>query len=442
MVLDPRPYGIWVKDYKMTISPYVVERKRTETPLWAKNGTPLRQLDLELTERCNSNCIHCCINRPADDAWAVSHEMTTKQINDLLRQAADLGCLQVRFTGGEPLLRPDFEDIYLYSRRLGLKVLLFTNGRLLTPDLANLFAHIPLLVPIEITVYGMHRESYEAVTRVPGSFAEFRGGLDRLLERQVPFVVKSVILPQNRAEMAEFEAWARTLPGMDRPPAYAMSLELRNRRDSAVKNATIASLRLPAQEVLSVLTRNPDGYRRDLSEFAARFLKQPHDRLFSCGAGRSVCVDAYGRAQPCMGLRAPELSCNLVSGTVNAAAADAQKKNSTGLNLAEALVRFQKYREMRAQNPEYLRRCARCFLRGLCEQCPAKSWTEHGHLDTPVEYLCEIAHAQARYLGWLGEDEYAWEVMAWQERITHDRKETSSLEPHQPEGTGKPTYCP
>jgi sulfatase maturation enzyme AslB (radical SAM superfamily) len=65
--------------------------------------------------------------------------------------------------------------------------------------------------------------------------------------------------------------------------------------------------------------------------------------------------------------------------------------------------------ELRATNPEYLRRCAKCFLKGLCEQCPAKSWAESGTLDTPVEYLCEVAHAQARYLGWLGKHEQGWE---------------------------------
>ena len=35
----------------------------------------------------------------------------------------------MRFTGGEPLLRPDFEELYLHARRLGMKVLLFTNAR-------------------------------------------------------------------------------------------------------------------------------------------------------------------------------------------------------------------------------------------------------------------------------------------------------------------------
>ena len=67
-------------------------------------------------------------------------------------------------------------------------------------------------------------------------------------------------------------------------------------------------------------------------------------------------------------------------------------------------------------NPEYLARCARCFLMGLCEQCPGKSWAEHGTLDTPVEYLCRVAHAQARYLGLLAEGERAWEVENGAER--------------------------
>ena len=67
--------------------------------------------------------------------------------------------------------------------------------------------------------------------------------------------------------------------------------------------------------------------------------------------------------------------------------------------------------------PYYLKRCAVCFLKGLCEQCPAKSWMENGSLDTPVEYLCRIAHAQARHLGILEENENAWNVHNWKNRV-------------------------
>jgi hypothetical protein len=84
---------------------------------------------------------------------------------------------------------------------------------------------------------------------------------------------------------------------------------------------------------------------------------------------------------------------------------------------------FPLVREMKAAHPEYLARCARCFLKGLCEQCPGKSWTEHGTLDTPAEYFCEIAHAQGRYLGLLRKKELAWEIVDWRQRIRHFSEE-------------------
>jgi radical SAM protein with 4Fe4S-binding SPASM domain len=87
-------------------------------------------------------------------------------------------------------------------------------------------------------------------------------------------------------------------------------------------------------------------------------------------------------------------------------------------SLEDALKNFfPKLRELKATNPEYLNRCAQCFLKGLCEQCPAKSFMEHGTLDTPVEYLCAIAHTQARYLGLIQNGEMAWKVKEWQGRI-------------------------
>ena len=84
----------------------------------------------------------------------------------------------------------------------------------------------------------------------------------------------------------------------------------------------------------------------------------------------------------------------------------------------EALtVFFPKLREMKAENPEYLKRCARCFIRGLCGQCPARSWIEHGTFDSPVEYLCRVAHSRAQDLGLLHKGESAFEVENWHERI-------------------------
>jgi len=401
------------KNQEPRTSSYAVKRSVGEYVLWKKRGPLVSRLDLELTERCNNACIHCCINLPATDAQAQARELRTGDWQDILRQAADLGALSVRFTGGEPLLREDFAELYLYARRLGLKVLLFTNARLVTPELADLLARIPPRELIEVSVYGMRRESYEAVTRAPGSYDEFRRGVGLLWERRVPFVVKGALLPPNKGEMEEFEEWAATIPWMVVPPGYAMFFELRGRRDSEARNRLIASLRLSPEEGMAVLTRRREAYYKDRVEFCTKFMRAPGSLLFGCGAGYggSSCVDAYGLLQPCMALRDPQLAYDLRKGS-----------------LREAVTSFFPglLPERRATNPQYLGRCARCFLHGLCEQCPGKSWSEHGTLDTPVEYLCQVAHAQARYLGLLAEGERAWEVEDGRERVSKMTKEVEA----------------
>ena len=348
-------------------------------------------------------------------ADAQSREMETSVVKDVLKQAADLGCLTVRFTGGEPLLREDFTEIYLFARRLGLRVTLFTNARLITPELAQLFARIPPGQPIEITVYGMHAASYDAVAAAKGAFDEFRAGMDLLRQYNIPFIVKQSLLPQNRDEIPEFEAFAASLPGMDEKPGYAMNFDLRARRDNPAKNRFIKKLRISPEETLAMLTRDPEKYRKGMREFASKFMRPPGDQLFDCGAGLGACIDAHGNAQMCMLLRHPQ--------TVHSLRPNADQASQTTPDLPPlqyALTEFfPAMRQRRATNAEYLRRCAVCFLKGLCEQCPAKSWEEHGTLDTPVEYLCQVAHAQARYLGLVLEAENAWELdpEVWQARL-------------------------
>ena len=120
-----------------------------------------------------------------------------------------------------------------------------------------------------------------------------------------------------------------------------------------------------------------------------------------CGDWHKGCVDAYGVFQPCMMLRHPDCVYDLKKGALKDALLDF----------------FPELREMKAADPAYLGRCAKCFLKGLCEQCPAKSWMEYGTMDTPVEYLCDVAHEQARFLGLIGKEEKAWEVSGWKDRI-------------------------
>lgn len=368
---------------------------KKKTPLWWVSG--------ELTERCNFNCLHCCINQPADDQQIKKKELGTEEWRDFLRETVELGCLTVRFTGGEPLLRDDFEELYTFSRQLGLRVSLSTNGSLITSRLARLFRKVPPLEDIEITLYGLDHDSYEEITRVKGSYDAVKEGLAYLKENKIRFLLKGVMLPPVINRLREFKKWTQELATMEFSPAMVFSLDLRARRDSQLKNQEISKLRLTPDEYARAIAQEEELYYRTMTEFCHNFLGPRGPKLFTCEAGRqTAALDAYGQLQPCLLLRHHEMVYPW----------------RTRRNLAQAMKEFfPSIRLLEAKNPGYLARCARCFLSGLCEQCPARSWMEHGTLDTPIDYYCQVTHEQARRLGLIWNKEKGWTVENWPERV-------------------------
>jgi MoaA/NifB/PqqE/SkfB family radical SAM enzyme len=263
---------------------YVKKVKPHEFRIGHGKALRLGQLDIELTERCNNNCIHCCINLPEHDETARAREMNTDFVKDVIRQAADLGCLTVRFTGGEPLLRPDLPELYEFTRRLGIQVILFTNARLITPELVDLLARIPPGRVVEVSVYGMRPETYDRAAGRKGAFQEFQRGVELLEEKKIPFIVKGPVFQFLKYDMEAFEAWARTIPRMDKKPSYSMNFDLRGRRDDPAKNDRIRKLRLTPEETVAMLSANP-LYLKDMKQFCAKFRGHREKSFFPAARG-------------------------------------------------------------------------------------------------------------------------------------------------------------
>ena len=304
-----------------------------------------------------------------------------------------MGCLSWHFTGGEPLLREDFSHIYLYLKKKGMRVTLFTNATLINSRISNLFKKYPPQ-NLEVSIYGLSQKTYEAITRNPGSFDAFMEGINHLKENEIPFSLKTAVLPQNFHEIKKMRDFADSFTGQ--PLGLVLKLNLGSRFNNGSKRDSIEKLRLPPEKVIEVLRRDEKRYRKDIERFCQKFLGAPgDDRLFICGAGVGGChIDAYNNFQLCMLLRHPDCVYSLRKGSFK-----------------EAWEKFvPQVREIKANNKKYQEKCRRCFLKSFCEQCPAWSWMEHGTLDTPVEYLCEIAHAEAVWLGLLKKGEKAWEV--------------------------------
>jgi MoaA/NifB/PqqE/SkfB family radical SAM enzyme len=283
-------------------------------PIWEKikhKGSPLT-FSLELTVLCNNNCRHCYINMPADHCESKSKELTLEEINDLADQAIDLGVLWCTLSGGEPLLRPDFEDIYLMLQKKGLLLALYTNATLIRPKHIRLFkTHPPR--EIEITVYGATRETYERVTRNPGSFDQFIRALDGLAEAGIPVRLKAMTVRSNLHEhqrIAEF--CKRHTKDYYR---YDPMLNLRVDHDP-VRNREIIAERLTPGEIIA-LEKADDARFSQIQQKCDALADSEHciagcDHLFHCGiGGMNFDISYDGQFRLCSILTAPETTLDL-----------------------------------------------------------------------------------------------------------------------------------
>ncbi|TAM38438.1 radical SAM protein [bacterium] len=364
---------------------YVKSLFLPELPLWSriKNQRIPISFDLELTARCNNNCRHCYINLPANDKGAKKRELSLMETKRIIDQAVSLGAFWCLVTGGEPFLRDDFFEIYLYLKKKGLLVSIFTNATLINQEHIKILNKYPPR-DIEVTVYGVTQETYENVTRTKGSFGAFMRGLDLLLKNEIKVRFKAMALLSNVRELPLIAKFCR-----ERTKDYfRFDPFLHLRFDSnALRNKEIISERLSPEEIVRIEQQDPER-SRELEKNCGKLInpKFAHfgcNHLFHCATGNSnfaVSYDGYFRL--CSLLWHPECIYDLKKG-----------------ELKEAWESFAlRVRDMRSNNEEFLNNCRKCTIINLCMWCPAYSCLETAELDKPVEYFCKVAHAREESL--------------------------------------------
>ena len=316
----------------------------------------------ELTDRCNLRCVHCYINQPAGSLESRSKEMDSGEVKQLLDWIADAGCLFLTLTGGEVMLRPDFAQIYKHARQRGFLVSVFTNGTLLTPQIADLLAEIPP-VAVEITLYGATQETYERVTGIAGSFERCLRGIRLLMERGVKLRLKTFVITLNRHELPQMQSLAEQL-GVE----YRYDGIIWPRLDG---NTSPMQYQLSLDEEVDIELASPDRMQEWVALMNNNGIKVRAEKVYICGAGRnSFHIDSAGRMSGCISLRDPAF-------------------NLFEMDFDEAWARLGKERELKRQlhTP-----CVDCTLGNLCDQCPGWSQSIHHDYENPVEFVCKLAH--------------------------------------------------
>ena len=156
-------------------------------------GRKVTGLRISITERCNLSCMYCH-NEGADccTCGPLGHEMSPELIGGIVREAAKFGVRKVKFSGGEPLFRKDFEEILAFLPPLQ-EVSATTNGILLEKRAKTLKA--AGLDRINVSLDSLVPEKYEAITGAPkGSLEKVIKGIDRAVEAGLTPVKLNMVL--------------------------------------------------------------------------------------------------------------------------------------------------------------------------------------------------------------------------------------------------------
>jgi radical SAM protein with 4Fe4S-binding SPASM domain len=308
------------------------------------------------------------------DAEAHRRELSYDELCRLMDDMADAGCLWLLLTGGEIFARPDFLDIYTYAKKKGFLVTLFTNGTLITERIADyLAAWRPFA--IEITLYGRTKETYERLTGIPGSFEKCMRGIRLLRDRGLPLALKTVAVSTNRHEIPDMQAFADEL-GI----AFKFDSMINPRVDCSQSPLDV---RLSPEECVALDLADPkradewvyfaDEVRKSLEATPAA------DTVYQCGGGiNAFAIDPYGRMSICV-------------------LSEAHKYDIRTGTFREGWDTF--LREQRSKRVTRPTKCVSCALKSACGMCPANAELDSGDAETPVEYLCHVAHLRAHALG-------------------------------------------
>lgn len=324
---------------------------------------------IEFTYRCNFNCVHCFCKGSEDK----NKELTTQEWKRILDELSKEGCLCLAFTGGEPLVREDFLEIYAYAASKGFIITLFTNAYGLTKKIIENLTKYPFY-SIEITLNGITKETYEAITQVPGSFSKVTENIKTLAKRGFPLILKTNCLKQNKHQIGKIKQWTEKLLGKSSENKYRFKYDpMISPRLNGDK--TPCDFRLSFEELLEVKRQDPDiwkEYQRGLHS-SLPSLKRDKAFLYCCTAWfNQFFINPYGRLKFCL----------------------FSDKFSVDLKISSFKKGF--YREFPKLLNEKFKstsKCKDCSLRTICYNCPARAFLETGDEESAVEYFCKLANA-------------------------------------------------
>ena len=344
----------------------------------SRNGMPLSGT-FELTPCCNMACKMCYVRKTKEEQEKIAPLRTAKEWLELGKTAREQGMLYLLLTGGEPFLRPDFQEILSGLHRMGLLISINSNGTLIDEETVEWLKETPP-VRINITLYGASDET--RLCGNPKGFTQTARAIRLLKEAGIQVKINCSVTPYNVDDLEGIYAFAREegllvqatsymFPPLRRDTSMVGQNDRFSPQEAAYQSACILALDLGEDEFLRRVSRDESlAFPQEIEEDCPE-IDGEGDGI-RCRAGKcSFWITWDGRMLPC-GMF-PE--------------GNAQNVFQIGFEKAWKQVHEE---ALAIRLPA---KCSGCTLRDQCKACAAMVMTESGNFHTVPEYRCKMAKA-------------------------------------------------
>ncbi len=336
--------------------------------------------NVELLPLCNMHCKMCYarMSKEQMDQYAPMH--TWKEWLNVLEQAKEMGMLFLLLTGGEPFLYPDFKELYLELKKMGIFVSINTNGTLINDEIAEYLASDPPR-RVNITLYGSSDQTYARLCGNRKGFTQVMNAIELLQKRKIDIKFNCSLTPYNLGEMDDIYKIGENL-NIPIEMGYYMFPSIRENNIANVKyrltpqQAAYAKFKIQQYQAKRRKIDFKEFVKETLHSYKNYHQTEEYKSGFTCRSGNSVFWINYdGTMTPCSFVKNPKVS------VFKNSFEECWKQIVTG-----------------TMEKHLSEKCHNCKKNILCGRCAAAAESETGRINGTPQYYCDMANEYLKLL--------------------------------------------
>lgn len=311
----------------------------------------IRYARFAITPYCNFKCKHCYIS---NSYYNILNKplLSIDEIINIISQLEELGVIIILLTGGEPLLHKNFNEIWEYIYKKGIRTILFTNGSLIDDDIIKILLKYPPL-EIDFSLYGFYENTYNKFVGIEGACNKVYNSLKLLSKFKIPVLVKYITTKINKEDIDDAYVFIKKLQNIEFRAIVSIDPCINSLKK--IDN----NLKLSINDSIDILWK----YHKNLLKEDFKFRNEHRSNYFyHCKACYgSLVIDPFGAFSFC-DYTFEEFCLDI-------------RKNTLKEGFNKIIPRW-----VRSQNIKYKipKQCINCESRIFCNNCPQTARLETG----------------------------------------------------------------